>query len=68
MLTLGLTFTVMALLSDGAYVLLAGALGERLRADARARRVLDGASGVIYAALGVGAALSGAGPRHAAHR
>ena len=68
MLTLGLTFTVLALLSDGAYVLLAGALGERLRAGGRARRGLDRACGVVYAALGVSAALAGGGPRHGPHR
>jgi threonine/homoserine/homoserine lactone efflux protein len=68
MLTLGLTFTLLALVSDGAYVLLAGALGERLRAGSRARRGLDRACGAIYAVLGVSAALAGGGPRHLARR
>jgi threonine/homoserine/homoserine lactone efflux protein len=64
-LTLGLTFTLLALLSDGAYVLLAGALGSRLRAGSRTRRGVDRACGALYAALGVAAAFSGS--RHAAH-
>ncbi len=67
MLALGCIFTLMALINDGAYVLLAGALGARLRASGRARRLLDRASGVVYAALGVSAALAGGG-QHPARR
>jgi threonine/homoserine/homoserine lactone efflux protein len=68
MLALGCAFTLLALLSDGLYVLVAGALGERLRASFRARRFLDRATGLVYAALGISAALAGAGPRHDARR
>ncbi len=68
MLALGCIFTLLALLSDGLYVLLGAGLGARLRASVRARRALDRGAGVVYAALGLGAALAGAGPRHAGHR
>ena len=37
-LVLGTVFTLLAVLSDGAYVLLAGTVGGWLRAAARARR------------------------------
>jgi len=57
-LVLGTLFTVLAVLSDGAYVLVAGALGTRLRGS----RWLDRLSGGVYIGLGVGAALSGAKP------
>jgi threonine/homoserine/homoserine lactone efflux protein len=57
-LLLGTLFTVLAMLSDGAYVLLAGAVGRRLRRGDGARR-LARLSGGIYIGLGVTAALSG---------
>ena len=56
---LGTIFTLLAILSDGLYVLLAGAVGERLRSSARVQRRLDKLSGGIYIGLGVSAALSG---------
>jgi threonine/homoserine/homoserine lactone efflux protein len=57
-LLLGTLFTVLAVLSDGAYVLLAGAVGGRLRRGGGARR-LARLSGGVYIGLGVTAALSG---------
>ena len=59
-LMLGTLFTVLAILSDGAYVLLAGAVGRRLRRGRGARR-LARLSGGVYIGLGVTAALSGSG-------
>ncbi len=56
---LGLVFIALAVLSDGAYALLAGSLGERLRRSVAVRRRLDRASGTIYVGLGAVAALSG---------
>jgi threonine/homoserine/homoserine lactone efflux protein len=58
-LLLGALFTLLAVLSDGGYVLLAGTLGRRLRKGAASRRRLERLSGGIYVGLGVGAALSG---------
>jgi threonine/homoserine/homoserine lactone efflux protein len=58
-LVLGSVFTLLAVLSDGAYVLLAGAVGGWLRSGRRARRGLAKLSGGVYIGLGVGAALSG---------
>jgi threonine/homoserine/homoserine lactone efflux protein len=55
MLLLGTIFTLLALLSDGAYALLAGAAGGRLRAGGRLAKL----SGGVYIGLGVSAALSG---------
>jgi threonine/homoserine/homoserine lactone efflux protein len=60
-LVLGTAFTVLAVLSDGAYVLLAGAAGRRLRAGSSATRRLARLSGGVYIGLGVSAALSGTG-------
>jgi threonine/homoserine/homoserine lactone efflux protein len=60
-LALGIVFLALAVLSDGAYALLAGGLGERLGRSARTRRRLERASGGVYIGLGVGAALSGGG-------
>jgi threonine/homoserine/homoserine lactone efflux protein len=57
-LVLGALFTVLAVLSDGAYVLLAGAVGGRLRAG-RARLAMGRLSGGILIGLGVTAAVSG---------
>jgi threonine/homoserine/homoserine lactone efflux protein len=58
-LVLGTAFTLLAVLSDGAYVLLAGAVGGWLRGGNRARRRLAKLSGGVYIGLGVSAALSG---------
>lgn len=54
-LLLGSLFTLLAILSDGAYVLLAGAVGGRLRRRSRLAKL----SGGVYIGLGVSAALSG---------
>jgi threonine/homoserine/homoserine lactone efflux protein len=58
-LVLGACFTALALLSDGTYALLAGTLGDRLRANVRVRHRIERASGAIYIALGAVAALAG---------
>ena len=60
-LVLGLTFTVLGLVSDGVYALLAGALAGRLRGSRRATDVGRWTSGAILIGLGAAAAL--AGPR-----
>ena len=62
MLLLGTLFASLALVSDGAYALAAGAIGGWLRSNRRARRRLTVASGGVYIGLGVAAALSGGGP------
>jgi threonine/homoserine/homoserine lactone efflux protein len=56
---LGLIFTLLGLLSDGAYALVAGALGGRLRRSARLVRAERYASGGLLVALGVTAAVTG---------
>ncbi|HZG49244.1 MAG TPA: LysE family translocator [Thermoleophilaceae bacterium] len=58
-LLLGALFVALAALSDGAYALLAGRLGERLRRSARFRARMDHLSGVSFIGLGAVAALSG---------
>ncbi len=58
-LVLGAVFTLLAMVSDGAFVFVAGALGAWLRASQRARRGLARLSGGVYIGLGVSAALSG---------
>lgn len=58
-LVLGMIFTLLAVLSDGAYVVLAGALGGWLRTGRRARHRLAKLSGGVYIGLGVSAALAG---------
>jgi threonine/homoserine/homoserine lactone efflux protein len=58
-LLLGTIFTLLAMLSDGAYVLLASTVGGWLRAGGRGRRRLAKLSGGVYIGLGVSAALSG---------
>jgi threonine/homoserine/homoserine lactone efflux protein len=63
-LVLGTIFTLLAVLSDGAYVLLAGAVGGWLRTGRRARRWLARCSGGVYIGLGLTAALSGSRPSH----
>jgi threonine/homoserine/homoserine lactone efflux protein len=60
-LVLGAVFTLLAVLSDGAYVLLAAAVGGWLRTGVRARSRLAKLSGGVYIGLGVSAALSGTG-------
>jgi threonine/homoserine/homoserine lactone efflux protein len=59
MLILGGIFTLLAILSDGAYALLAGTFGAWLRGSRRARRWLGRASGGVYIGLGITAALAG---------
>ena len=51
--------TLLAVVSDGAYVLLAGAVAGRLRTSRRARGGLAKLSGGVYIGLGISAALSG---------
>jgi threonine/homoserine/homoserine lactone efflux protein len=63
-LVLGTIFTLLAILSDGAYVLLAGAVGSWLRTGRRARSWLARFSGGVYIGLGLTAALSGSRPSH----
>jgi threonine/homoserine/homoserine lactone efflux protein len=58
-LVLGLTFTVLGFLSDGAYALVAGTFAPRLRGNRRAANVSRVASGTILGGLGVAAALAG---------
>ena len=57
-LILGTLFTLLAVLSDGAYVLLAGAFGRWLRTGVCARRRLARFSGGVFIGLGVTAALN----------
>ncbi len=59
LLVLGTIFTLLAALSDSAYVLLAGGVAGRLRASRRSRRALAKLSGGVYIGLGLTAALSG---------
>jgi len=58
-LVLGTIFTLLAVVTDGAYVLLAAAVGGCLRSGRRARRRLAKLSGGVYIGLGISAALSG---------
>jgi threonine/homoserine/homoserine lactone efflux protein len=58
-LVLGLTFVAVAMLSDGAYALVAGTAGDWLRGSERVRRWLSRFSGAVFVGLGVTAALSG---------
>jgi threonine/homoserine/homoserine lactone efflux protein len=60
---LGLCFVALGIVSDGAWALLAGAAGRRLRRSASVRRRLDRASGVTYLGLGAVAALGGDRPK-----
>ena len=55
------------MLSDGAYVLLAGAVGGWIRSGQRARSWLAKLSGGVYIGLGVTAVLSGGGHSRASH-
>jgi threonine/homoserine/homoserine lactone efflux protein len=63
MLVLGTLFTILAVVSDGAYAVLAGAAGGWLRTSRRARGWLAKVSGGVYIGLGLTAALSGAHSR-----
>ena len=56
---LGLIFVAVAVVSDGAYALVAGTAGDRLRGSERVRRGLSRFSGLVFVGLGVTAALSG---------
>jgi threonine/homoserine/homoserine lactone efflux protein len=67
MLVLGTLFTLLAVVSDGAYAILAGAAGGWLRTSRRARGCLAKASGGVYIGLGVTAALAGAGHARPSH-
>ncbi|MBB2909832.1 threonine/homoserine/homoserine lactone efflux protein [Streptosporangium becharense] len=58
---LGLIWTVLGMVSDGAYALLSSAMAGRLRRSARARRRLDLTSGFVYLGMGAFAALGGEG-------
>jgi threonine/homoserine/homoserine lactone efflux protein len=66
-LLLGTIFTLLAVLSDGAYVLVAGVVGRWLRTGRRARSWLAKLSGGVYIGLGVTAALSGTGHSRPSH-
>ncbi len=57
-IVLGLVFMALGMLSDGAYALAAGAIGDRLRGSATVGRWLDRVSGGIHIALGTFAALA----------
>jgi threonine/homoserine/homoserine lactone efflux protein len=54
-LALGLIFGLLGFLTDGAYALAAGSIGERMRARQRLQRSV---SGVVFVALGAFAALT----------
>ena len=66
-LVLGTLFTLLAVLSDGAYVVLAGAVGGWIRTGQRARGWLAKLSGGVYIGLGLTAALSGGGHSRPSH-
>jgi threonine/homoserine/homoserine lactone efflux protein len=53
LLTLGVIFLGVGLISDGVIALLAGRLGATLASSGRASRILTIAAGLVYAALGV---------------
>jgi threonine/homoserine/homoserine lactone efflux protein len=59
MLFLGLVFTVLAILSDGTWVLVAGTASERLRGHQGFLRAQRYVSGSVFVGLGVATALSG---------
>jgi len=58
MLVLGLTFTLLGVLSDGTYAVAAARIGTRLAARRATRRRMARASGAVYIGLGVFAALA----------
>jgi threonine/homoserine/homoserine lactone efflux protein len=59
MLVLGTLLVGLGVLSDGTYALVAAHAGNRLRSTVAARRTLDRASGGVFVALGLVAALAG---------
>ena len=59
MLFLGLVFVALAILSDGAWVLVAGTASERLRGHRGFLRAQRYVSGSVFVGLGVATALSG---------
>lgn len=59
--TLGLFFLALATLTDGAYALLAGTVGRRLRGNALFARRQKYLTGGVYIALGVGTATATVG-------
>jgi threonine/homoserine/homoserine lactone efflux protein len=61
---LGTLFTLLAVVTDGSYALLAGTAGRWLRGSRKAGNRIAKVSGGVYIGLGVSAALSGQG--HAA--
>jgi len=60
-IVLGLLFLALAVLSDGAYALLAGSAGARLRRSRKTQTLSRYASGGVLVGLGVAAALAGDG-------
>ncbi|CAN5867487.1 LysE family translocator [soil metagenome] len=60
-LVLGTVFVLVAVVSDGAYALLASTFGGWLKSNRSFLRVQHYLSGTIYLVLGLGAALSGSG-------
>jgi threonine/homoserine/homoserine lactone efflux protein len=58
-LVLGLLFACLGLLSDSAWALVAGTLGDRLRGSTRFPRVQRYVSGSVFVGLGAAAALTG---------
>lgn len=58
-LFLGVLFVCLAMLSDGAYALLAGTLGQWLKASRRFWKGQRLFAGTVYIGLGVTTALSG---------
>ena len=60
-IVLGLLFLALAVLSDGAYALLAGSAGARLRRSRKTQALSRYASGGVLVGLGVTAALAGDG-------
>lgn len=59
MLILGAIFTVMSVMSDSTYAMLASALKGRIARNPVARRNVRWVSGGVYLALGLGTALAG---------
>ncbi len=59
---LGLLFVALAVVSDSAYAVAAGSVGERLRRSESVHRWLDRVSGGVYILLGAAARLSGERP------
>ena len=63
-LILGLMFTLLGLLSDGSWALMASSLGSRLRTSTRFLRFQRYFAGTAYLTLGAAAAFSGSGRKH----